>query len=1304
MKLVTRTGAFIVYITIFNSALNAQDFYVKEVWETQTAILGSQNYHASTVLDASGDVFSVANKRDNGSQANIHMNKLNGQGTVTWQNTISNLLNISTTQNFGTDIKRDQQGNTYICGAYFNGSNYDLIVVKYNDSGTELWRRVYNGTGNLDDASSNMVLDASGNVYVTGASYGVNSLTDIITLKINGSNGTIAWTARYDFSNKYEGGSQVRLDNQGYVYVGGSSAQNNLNADFVVLKYNPSTGAQMQVKRHNTPQNGFDLAVGMEIDQNNNIYLYGSANYNVNRDIKLVSYDASLNINWVKYYDGSGLEDEAGGVAIDNAGDVIVTGHTKSSQGEIKMLTAKYSRTNGNLIWMKQQEITSELTASKGKKVKTDDNGNVIVVGDAMINGVSHVKIISYDAAGNKRWEHTKKNTTLSDQQALDLIVKGNDIFLTGVEEINSDPNLFTVKMQPKEVIIAPDFNGENFLTFCALETNAGQLLKTNLTDVATEVKYYNEQMNPAVFITDNNIALGFHQAQLNDDMAVDRIDMDFLGSNTTKTIMNLKRDELTSIKNYYLPHHPEGYTGIREYSRIIMGDVYPHIDVQYYSGLNGMKYYMTVKPGGSPQDIRLQFTGADHITVNNDGSLDVHSEYGFITFNKPIAYQLDANRNPVELAGQGGYIQVSSNVVVFNIKEFNHNEPLFIQMAQKGDVVPRDKTDNFMWCTYYGGPNKDEFNDLATDEAGNVYFVGSTIGLNFPQAGQTIYPGSGNERIVCGSHESLGKKLWSTIYGSRYDIGQAIATDRFGNVFITGISAGLGDQNNFIDVNKPGAFNMSPLPFPFPGAASYAFIIKFAQSNGVVTWSSLYGDHDPAAQYDGKSIVCDNNGRIYIAGTAKRISSLADVTDGNAYFDSTTNIRKGFIAMFTPNNSLGWSTMYGNENLTINDITLGPVSSLFVTGTAEGTTTSDVLPANPNNPSDYSVNFNGGATDAFVAKFDFYNDFVWSSFIGGSGDEQGNGISVANNGDVAIVGRVQGSSTGFPHEDIGGDSYFEDALSGTADGFITVFDASPNYYIKYSTFFGGPGVDYFNEVDYSDFGNLYVIGTMASNLLQQAFLPGAYNQYLLENTGTGTHTNVILFATNSDYDYVWSTLVGGQPNQTLYSGTSNDLGNGIAVYKDEYLYIGGETNSQQYFPVTQSSDPEAYWQPNNGSYIFAQADQENYADGFLGQLQLTGTVLKTKKLDIVKNQEFIVFPNPTDGKFTIFGKNDQFFTGVKQVEVMDLSGKIVKTIQVSQNSSLNALEVDISDLPDGFYSVLARSKQQTQTFKLIKQ
>lgn len=1306
--------SYLFLLTLISFTINAQNFYVNKVWEKESALLSGQQNHAQTILDQGDNVLTVANKKNN-SSANIFSNKINSSGIETWQTEITNFLNILGTENHGTDIKKDAQGNIYVCGANYNGLNYDYLIVKYNSSGVELWRKTYNGTGNSDDVPSSMALDASGNVFVTGASYGLTSMADFATLKLNGQNGNIVWTSRYDFSNKYDGGTQVKLDNQGNVLVCGSSAQNLQNADFVVIKYSSSNGNQLQLKRHNTPQNGYDIAIGMEIDANNNVYVVGTSNSNlVNKDIKIIAYNTNLQINWVKYIDESGLEDDVTGIVKNAYEDLLITGSTKNLQNEINILTAKISKINGNIIWKQVEQNQSGVTNAIGKGLAKDLNGNVVVVSEILKNNISFIQAVSYDTEGQKRWEYINKNVEMTNQKALDILVNGSEVILTGTKETTTGETLITIKIEEKEVIIVPDFLGEHFNTSCGLETNFGQLLNDDAQEIAKNVKFYNDRMNPAVFITDNNVVLGFQQGQDDNTIRIHRVDMDFVNSNPVKNILNLQQEEMVGIKNYYLRHNPDGFLGVKDYSRIIMADVYPNIDVQYYSGKNGMKYYINIKPNGNPNDVHLQFTGSSSIALNTDGSLDVFSEFGHITFNQPIIYQLDANNQPIQLSGQGNFILSSSNSVIFNIKDYDHNKPLFIQLEQDGAGEEHVRTDNLNWSTFYGGANYDAFKDIDTDEQGNVYFVGSSTGLGFPRTITTIFPTNSVRRIVCGSHESGGETRWSTLYGAELDLGEAIETDNQGNVYITGFSSSFGYttggntnyEHHFLAFNKSGAYNLAPVS-PVQGVFTYAFIIKFNQNSGERTWATLFGENSTSANYYANDISCDIEGNVYIAGGGKRAGNAPILAQGEAYEDATNGVSKSFIAKFAVNtNELEWSTLFGNDNAIIKGIQAYGHSNLLVTG-ATGSTNIANFPIVEEHPgADYIDNtYNGGSTDAFIARFDPGNALKYSTLFGGDLDDVSNSISVSSNGDFAIGGGTNSTGSTFPLLMVSNGYPSMNILRGEDDAFFSIFHLSTGYEIKYSTYWGRDERDVINHVQYSQSGDLYLAGSTNSvNTSVIGLQPSGFYQLDLENDPNfGYRHNAFFYVfAQSDLRPKWGTLFGGKPHVNFVDG---DKGYSIAVNYNK-VYLGGLANSQTDFPVREG-DPGAYFQEFNGSGTSAQPDYDDYADGFLAEFDLTGTELSTslgidELFETIETNDYTLYPNPSSGAILLLDKSNNL-NNLSEIEILDISGKSVKKITNLQHVNSNVVSFDISDLPNGFYNVILKEKAESIHLKLIK-
>ena len=83
-----------------------------------------------------------------------------------------------------SSIAVDGSGNVYVTGrSYGSGTSWDYATIKYNSSGVQQWVQRYNGPGNYSDIATSIAVDGSGNVYVTGGSYGSGTVYDYATVK-----------------------------------------------------------------------------------------------------------------------------------------------------------------------------------------------------------------------------------------------------------------------------------------------------------------------------------------------------------------------------------------------------------------------------------------------------------------------------------------------------------------------------------------------------------------------------------------------------------------------------------------------------------------------------------------------------------------------------------------------------------------------------------------------------------------------------------------------------------------------------------------------------------------------------------------------------------------------------------------------------------------------------------------------------------------------------------------------------------------------------------------------------------------
>jgi len=142
-----------------------------------------------------------------------------------------------------SSIAVDGSGNVYVTGrSYGSGTSWDYATIKYNSSGVQQWVQRYNGPGNGDDGAYSIAVDGSGNVYVTGVSDGGGTYGDYATIKYN-SSGVQGWIQRYNGpGDSTDRAYSIAVDGSGNVYVTGWSIGSGTGADYATIKYSQQIG------------------------------------------------------------------------------------------------------------------------------------------------------------------------------------------------------------------------------------------------------------------------------------------------------------------------------------------------------------------------------------------------------------------------------------------------------------------------------------------------------------------------------------------------------------------------------------------------------------------------------------------------------------------------------------------------------------------------------------------------------------------------------------------------------------------------------------------------------------------------------------------------------------------------------------------------------------------------------------------------------------------------------------------------------------------------------------------------------
>jgi len=253
-------------------------------------------------------------------------------------------------------IAVDGSGNVYVTGSSIgpgtcNLACVDYATIKYDPSGTQQWAARYNGPASDSDQASAIAVDASGNVYVTGSSIGTTWPDyDYATIKYD-SSGQQQWVARYSGpGNDLDFGNAIAVDPSGNVYVTGASFGSGTGFDYATVKYD-SSGQQQWVARYNGPGNADDEAYGIAVDASGNVYVTGySAGSGTGNDYATIKYDSSGQEQWVARYDGpTNANDYANAIAVDASENVYVTGFSDNSGFDYA--TIKYD-SSGQQQWV----------------------------------------------------------------------------------------------------------------------------------------------------------------------------------------------------------------------------------------------------------------------------------------------------------------------------------------------------------------------------------------------------------------------------------------------------------------------------------------------------------------------------------------------------------------------------------------------------------------------------------------------------------------------------------------------------------------------------------------------------------------------------------------------------------------------------------------------------------------------------------------------------------------------------------------------------------------------------------------
>ncbi|MFM9008054.1 MAG: SBBP repeat-containing protein [Bacteroidota bacterium] len=287
-------------------------------------------------------------------------------------------------------ILADQQGNAIAAG--FAGGercNRDAFVIKYGTQGDTLWTWTYDSGSKENDEILDMVLDNTGNIYVTGSSEdNPNGISDCFTAKVNAS-GVQQWLTRYPSPTNAESfGYGIAVDNSGNVYVCGMIDPLSASSDWLVVKYNGSNGAQLWADIYNAPSNFSEEALDIAISPTGNPTACGYS-YNSTatggQNVYVRQLSPTGTVVWSDTYSNpaaTGAE-QAYGLKFLANGDLVVGASTENGTTDVDAMALRYDA-SGNRQWA---TINAYPNDEYILGFAADDSGNVYLAGTEYQNG-----------------------------------------------------------------------------------------------------------------------------------------------------------------------------------------------------------------------------------------------------------------------------------------------------------------------------------------------------------------------------------------------------------------------------------------------------------------------------------------------------------------------------------------------------------------------------------------------------------------------------------------------------------------------------------------------------------------------------------------------------------------------------------------------------------------------------------------------------------------------------------------------------------------------------------------------------
>jgi len=289
------------------------------------------------ILDEAGNVYLTGQIR-----RDFVTIKYDNDGNQQWIATFDDTSFIFN-QDIAADMAVDKGGNVYVTGAV--GGASAILTLKYDSNGIEQWIVKEDAVG-ISESGLGLAIDASSNVYIVGKER-APLFREVVTIKYD-KDGNQIWRREHrgdTITGPSFISSAIKLDANNVYVTGPTGVGNQGGLGFATIKYDQDGNEQWVSTFDRSPQ-GDDIPIDLELDKQGNVYVTGRSEEGGAIDFATIRYDNDGNEQWVELFNGpANGNDFPLSMALDGESNVYVTGITAGQGGTIfDMATIKYSQ------------------------------------------------------------------------------------------------------------------------------------------------------------------------------------------------------------------------------------------------------------------------------------------------------------------------------------------------------------------------------------------------------------------------------------------------------------------------------------------------------------------------------------------------------------------------------------------------------------------------------------------------------------------------------------------------------------------------------------------------------------------------------------------------------------------------------------------------------------------------------------------------------------------------------------------------------------------------------------------------